>query len=275
MRHCTSPPSDDPSRFPMQETQLPIASMGRHTGRVAVVTGAARGLGRSFALRLAGEGAHVVVADIRDTTETVDLLRQHGRAPLGLHCDVSSEEDVAALADAVIGRFGRCDILVNNAGIFRPAPFEELTLAQWRATLAVNLDAMFLTCRALVPHMRRRGWGRIVNIASNAYGLVLEHCAPFVASTAGVIGLTRVLATELGPAGITANAVLPGLTRTEATELAARDGAVSFDDMVARQAVPRAGEVQDLAGIVCFLSSEDSSFMTGQSVVVDGGLVRH
>ena len=247
---------------------------GVHEGRVAIVTGAARGLGRAYARRLARDGAKVVVTDVEDADETVsDIVRGGGEA-IAVRGDISVESEVAALRDATEDRFGRCDILVNNAGIAPNIAWEDLDFATWRRVLAVNLDAMFLTCQAFVPSMRAQGFGRIVNISSNTYGLAITGFAHYVASKGGVIGLTRALASDLGEAGITVNAVLPGLTRTEWTEKQ-WEGSTVFDEMAATQAIKRHGLPEDLEAAVSFLATEDARWITGQALVVDGGLVRH
>lgn len=247
---------------------------GRHEGRIAVVTGAATGLGRAYACRLARDGAKVVVADITDGAETkaeIDSLGGDARSTI---CDVSSPESVAQLAEFVTDQFGSCDILVNNAGVSPNVSWDELTFEQWRRVMSVNLDSMFLTCKAFVPGMRSKGFGRIVNISSNTFGLVLPGFVHYVASKGGVIGFTRALATDLGPFGVTVNAVLPGLTKTAATE-AMWEGTTLFADMAAQQAVKRPGEPADLEGAISFLASEDARWITGQTLVVDGGLIRH
>ena len=141
-------------------------------------------------------------------------MRAAGREALACECDVSSPESVAQLAANVLQRFGRCDILVNCAGLFPLKPFEEMTFADWRRVLSINLDGTFLVCKAFVPGMKERGWGRIVNMASSTFGAVVIGFTHYVASKAGIIGFTRALATELGPHGITVNSIAPGLTRT-------------------------------------------------------------
>jgi 3-oxoacyl-[acyl-carrier protein] reductase/(S)-1-phenylethanol dehydrogenase len=249
----------------------------RLDGRVALVTGAAGGIGGAFAQRLAREGATVVLVDRRPCDEAAERAGQAaaaagGEAPLALVADVSDEAAVAGLAATVIDRLGRCDILVNNAGFGRVEPFEQITLQSWRELMAVNLDGAFLTARAFVPEMRRRQWGRVVNIASNTFGMGLPvGFTHYIASKGGLIGFTRALASELGAHGITVNAISPGLTRTEST---ARKMSEQFETDRAKQAIPRTGEPRDIVGALAFLVSEDASFVTGQTLNVDGGLVR-
>ncbi len=247
---------------------------GAHTGKVAVVTGGATGLGRAFAQRLARDGAAVVVADRDDAADTVDAIVAAGGEAFAVRCDVSSEAAVTGLHDAVAARYSRCDILINNAGISPHLSWDELDFATWRQVMDVNLDALFLTCKAFVPLMREHGFGRIVNISSNLFGLALPGWAAYTASKGGVIGLTRALATDVGQDGITVNAVLPGLTRTPASE-AQLAGTPVFEHHAATQAIKRNGVPADLEGVVSFLATEDAGWMTGQALVVDGGLLRH
>lgn len=246
--------------------------MGRLDNTVAVVTGAASGLGRAAARRLAADGADVVAVDLAAIDDAQAQLAAGGREVLVHRCDVSSEEDVRSLADAVGERFGRCDVLVNCVGIYPFTAFEELTFADWRRVLAVNLDSMFLTCSAFVPGMRERGFGRIINVATNAYWVAVPMYVPYLASKGGVIGLTRGLASELGAHGVTVNAVAPGLMRTPTTETSGH--ADFFDSAVATQSIPRLELPDDVVGTISFLASADAAFLTGQTIVVDGGAVR-
>ena len=247
--------------------------MGRgHAGKVAVITGAAAGIGQACARRLAEEGVDIGIADIAPARETEALVTAAGRAVLSMACDVSAAESVRAFADAVVARYGRVDILVNNAGIYPTGAFAELDYAQWRKALAVNLDSAFLLCQAFVPGMQERRWGRIVNIASNTVWLRAPGLLPYITSKAGLIGFTRALASEVGDAGVTVNAVAPGLTRTATT--AGGPMGARFDAVAAQQAIQRVEVPEDLVGTVAFLTSDDAAFLTGQTIAVDGGLVR-
>jgi len=244
-----------------------------HRGRVAVVTGAAGGLGQAYACRLARDGARVVVADVQDGSTTVARIRDEGGDALAVICDVTSESDVATLHDATLDRFGPCDILVNNAGVSPNIAWPEMTLAAWQRVVSVNLESMFLTSHAFTNDMAHRDFGRVINISSNTFGLVVPGFTAYTASKGGVIGFTRALATDVGELGITVNAVLPGLTKTDFTEQQWH-GTTFFEDMAAGQAIKRPGVPSDLEAIVSFLATDDARWLTGQSFVADGGLVR-
>jgi NAD(P)-dependent dehydrogenase (short-subunit alcohol dehydrogenase family) len=240
--------------------------------RVAVVTGGTRGLGRAYAGRLARDGFDVAIVDLAPAPEALDDARASGREAMCYQADVSAESAVEQLRHEVLGHFGRVDAIVNNAGVFPHAPFENLTYADWQHVINVNLSGPFLMAKAFVPGMRERGWGRIINVASATCWLVVPAMAHYIASKAGVVGLTRALASELGRDGITANAVAPGLIRTPGTE--AGPEAAMFETAAVRQAIPRAGMPDDLVGTISFLASEDSAFMSGQVLLLDGGIVR-
>ena len=250
-----------------------------HRDKVAVISGAARGIGQAFAQRLAHDGAHIVIADLLPASDTAKLVQEAGRQVLASNCDVSSESSVNALAAEVTARFGRCDILINCAGIYPRQPFTEMTFADWRRMQAINLDSVFLMCAAFVPGMRARRWGRVVNMASATLGTVVSGFVHYVASKGGVVGFTRALATELGDDGTTVNAISPGLTRSPGTlSRPPRPGLTSMEDEFAfaakMQAIKRPEVPSDLVGAVSFLTSDDAAFMTGQTLIIDGGRVR-
>jgi NAD(P)-dependent dehydrogenase (short-subunit alcohol dehydrogenase family) len=189
------------------------------------------------------------------------------------------EESVSRLAADVNRRFGRCDILINNAGIYPIQPFEQLTFADWRRVMALNLDAVFLVTRAFAPDMKRRGWGRVINLSSSTFNMVASGYTHYIASKGGVIGFTRALATEMANHGVTVNAISPSLTRTPGTEgrmprPGRKDMDEEFEQIAKIQAIRRVQVPEDLTGVVSFLASDDSAFMTGQTLYVDGGMVR-
>jgi NAD(P)-dependent dehydrogenase (short-subunit alcohol dehydrogenase family) len=250
-----------------------------HEEKVAVVTGAGQGIGQAYAKRLAESGANVVAVDLNDPAETISLISAAGARGVAHVGDVSEPDTATAVAALAEQEFGRCDILVNNAGIYPMAPFEELDFAFWKKMFAVNLDAMFLLCQALTPGMRTRGWGRVVNMSSNTVGLNITHCVPYIASKSGVIGFTRALASELGPDGVTVNAIAPSLVQTPTTMYRdAGPGGLSPADeaefIANMQAIKRPETPDDLVGALAFLTSDDAGFITGQTIFVDGGLVR-
>ena len=244
----------------------------KHKGKVAVVTGASSGMGQEYARLLAKQGADLVLASRHLATETQKMVEDAGSKVLTQSCDVTSPGDVQALANATKSNFGRCDILINNAGIYPFQPFEEMSFEDWRKILAVNLDSLFFTCKAFLPLMKENNWGRIVNVSSSVCWTVAPNVTHYTAAKMGVIGFTRALATEVADAGITVNAVSPGLVRTGTTENGEQAG--MFDMVKQMQAIHRIAEPNDLASVVSFLVSEDSRFMTGQTLSVDGGFVR-
>ena len=245
-----------------------------HKDRVAVVTGGGKGIGQAYAGRLAADGAHVVIADLDSTAETEQIVRAAGVDALGVEADVSKPDSVAALAEAVDRAFGRCDILINNVGIFPNVPFEEVSFEDWRRVMSVNLDSMFLTAKAFVPGMSQRGWGRIVNMASNTVATAVTGYTHYIASKAGVIGFTRALASDIGATGVTVNAIAPSLVRTYGTTVTQPRSEDRFAMVSANQTIKRGQVPADLVGTMSFLTSDDAAFMTGQTLYVDGGWVR-
>ena len=245
--------------------------MTSHTGKVAVVTGAARGIGQAIAAGLAARGASIVGVDIAGTEETRVLVEASAAKWLGIVADVSSPADVARLTEETLSRFGKCDIVVNNAGIFPGCAFEDLTFDAWRKVISTNLDSQFLVSQAFVPSMKARGWGRIVNLTSGSVQFSTEKGAAYKASKMGAIGLTRGMAADLGKYGITVNAASPSLTRTPG--VLSINGATNRLNAIAEaQAIKRVSEPTDIVGLVLFLTGEDSHFVTGQTILADGGL---
>jgi NAD(P)-dependent dehydrogenase (short-subunit alcohol dehydrogenase family) len=240
-------------------------------GQTALVTGAARGLGYATARRLAAEGARIALLDRDGDTlaAAAEGLADHGVDALSYAVDVTDEEGVRAAIAALLAAEGRIDVLVNNAGIYPHFPFEELTYPEWRHVLATNLDSVFLCTHAVYPAMRERGYGRIVNISSATFFIGYPGLTAYVASKGGIIGFTRALASEAGPHGITVNAVTPGLVATEG--VLGGEEAGLFDEIVPEQALPRRGEPEDIAECIAYLAGPAASFITGQTINVDGG----
>jgi NAD(P)-dependent dehydrogenase (short-subunit alcohol dehydrogenase family) len=242
--------------------------------KVAIVTGAGRGIGKAIALALADHGAHIVVNDVNpDNARLVaEEIRAKGRKALSAAADVTDEAQVQAMVADAIGRLGAVDILVNNAGIVLTGPLTGISAADWDKVMAVNLKGVFLTCKAVFPHMTERRSGRIINISSVAGkrggGLLGNSC--YAASKGGVIAFTKGIAREGGPVGITANAITPALTDTDMTGGLTAD---QRESIIRMMPLGRAGRPQDIASAVCFLASDAAAFITGVALNVDGGLV--
>ncbi|MBS1862281.1 MAG: glucose 1-dehydrogenase [Actinobacteria bacterium] len=239
--------------------------------RVVIVTGGARGIGRAIARKLAAEGASVAVADIDGAgAEAAAAELERGMA---IEADVSDPGSVTAMVKAVLDQHGRVDALVNDAAIVPFIPWADVDLEHWRKLIDTNLTGVYLCTRAVWEPMKEAGYGRIVNIASNTVLAGTPNMAAYVAAKGGVLGFTRALATEVGPDGITVNAVAPGLTASEGVLESPHKEAFEFVQSL--QAIPRRGEPDDIAPTVAFLCSEESGWVTGQLIAVDGGHTRN
>jgi len=245
--------------------------------KVAVVTGAAQGIGQAYALGLAAEGARVIVVDVQEGTRTVEAIAQAGGSAVDIPTDVSDEASVRSMVEATVRQFGRIDVLVNNAALFVALyplkDFDQITVEEWDRVMAVNLRGVFLCCKAVVPTMRRQRYGRIINISSSVFWRGVPGFLHYATTKAGVIGLTRSLSRELGEYGITVNSVAPGYTQSEGVIRVQKEG-IGQDphEIAVSQAIPRPQVPQDLVGTIVFLASDASAFITGQAIVVDGGL---
>ena len=246
-------------------------------GKTAIVTGAARGLGREYAVRLASGGAAVVAADIADCSATVSAVEGAGGRALAVTVDVTDAASTLAMADAALDRFGRIDILVNNAALYgalHGGRFEQLDGDEWDRCMAVNVKGLWHCCKAVVPAMREAGGGSIINIASVAALAGLPYALHYTTSKGAVIGLTRGLARELGRDGIRVNTVAPNMVMTEGTAEFFADKAERAAEVIrGNQALRKNLEVEDLSGTILYLAGDDSAFVTGQTISVDGGTV--
>lgn len=243
--------------------------------KVAIITGARRGMGKSHALTLAKAGAKVVVADIsqEDCEMVVEEIKKNGGEALAVKCDVTKKEDIDNMVKAVVGKWRKVDILVNNAGICQFKPFLELTEEEWDRTLDINLRGYFLCAQAAAKEMVKQKNGKIINIASVASGQVgigFPTLAHYSASKGGIIALTETLAVELAPYGIRVNAIAPGMIETPMIA-SIKENPQQEKEMLKRVPMGRVGKPEEVSNLVLFLASDESSYITGSTVVIDGG----
>lgn len=252
--------------------------MKKLNNKVAIITGAAQGIGAAYAQALAIEGASVLVADIVDGKEVVSTINNMGGRAIYQHVDVSSEHSVNEMVERALNEFGRIDILVNNAAIYASLslqPFDEISPEQWDQVMGVNVKGPFLCARAVIPQMRKQNYGRIINISSGTPFKGTPYLLHYVTSKGAILALTRALAREVGNSGICVNTLAPGLVLSEGvlenTELLSK----LSDAVMASRAIKRDQTPEDLIQPLIFLASDDSAFITGETLVVDGGSVMH
>lgn len=246
-------------------------------GRTAIVTGAGTGIGKAIARRFAEDGARVVIADIQDyETSAREIELATGGQVLGLKVDVSNETDTVSMVQETAGRFGSIDILVNNAGLFstlQRRPFEQIRSEEWRRVFDVNVLGAAACCKAVVDRMRAQKWGRIINMASAAPLKGVPWLLHYISSKGALIAMTRGLARELGDFGITVNAIAPGFTVSDAVSQNPHHMEKSAEIAISSRILRRQQTPDDIVGTASFLASDDASFITGQTIAVDGGAV--
>lgn len=248
--------------------------MSRLQDRVAVVSGAAAGLGRAAAIRLAQEGATVEILDIKDATSVCDEVRAAGGKATSTICDVTNEKQIAEVVRGIEERHGHVDILVNNAGILSGrTPWYELSYEEINRFVQINYIGYFLVSKAIYPLLKKSSYGRVINVASRTYFLANPGQMAYVAAKGAVMGFTRVLAKELGDDNITVNAVAPGMIATEGTM--AHSNEEAFNRIMNNQAIKKRGKPEHLAALIAFLASDDAELITGQLILCDGGGYLH
>ncbi|HYM00200.1 MAG TPA: SDR family NAD(P)-dependent oxidoreductase [Blastocatellia bacterium] len=248
--------------------------MSRLKDRVAVVSGAATGIGRAIAIRLAAEGAVLEILDIRDASETCAEIRKAGGTVNAGICDVTSEDQVHRAVESIAHRHDCVDILVNNAGILSGRkPWHELTYDEVNRFVQINYIGYFTISKAVYPLLKKSKYGRLINIASRTYFLANPGQMAYVAAKGAVMGMTRVLAREMGEDGITVNAVAPGMVATPGTE--AHSNEEAFNRVMMNQAIKKRVQPEHLAALVAFIASDDAELITGQMILCDGGGYLH
>jgi NAD(P)-dependent dehydrogenase (short-subunit alcohol dehydrogenase family) len=253
----------------------PTAHYSTLKGRVAVITGGGQALGRAYAHHLAAQGAHPVIAEFNEVAgaRVAKEITDAGGKALFVATDVGSSESVRAMAEAALARFGRIDILINNAALFSKitmAPFWELPADEWERAMQVNVTGAFHCARAVIPSMQKAGWGRILNIASGTPLLGLPNYLHYITSKSATFGMSRSMARELGQWNITVNTFIPGVTKTEVERPSVSDE--KFKGYVAMQCLKRLSTPDDMARVVTFLCSDEAAWITGQTILADGGL---
>ena len=242
--------------------------------KVAILTGGAQGIGKAYALRMAEEGAKIVIADIQDAGEVVRAIEDNGGEAVAINTDVADEESATAMAQKTLERFGKIDVLVNNAAFFAnivKKPFHEISASEWDRVISVNLKGPFLCAKAVYPHMKKQGKGKIINISSGTWYAGVPFFLHYVTTKAGIVGFTRSLAREVGDDGICVNSIAPGFTETDILKKKPQDPEEVLKEIVASRCIKRPEAPEDLTGTVGFLASDDSDFITGQTILEDGG----
>lgn len=249
--------------------------------KVAIITGAGQGIGREFAVRFSQEGAKVVIAEINreNARQVADEIEKVGGKALAVETDVTSFRDAQEMAQQAADQFGRIDVLINNAAIFfgvQMKPFTEISEEDWDKVMAVNVKGIWQCAKAVFPYMQKQGKGKIINIASDVFNLGIPFLAHYVSSKGAVVGLTRALSKELGGFGINVNCINPGYTWTEAAQEMKKSFPPGFMELHDSLMVfKRREQPSDLVGAAVFFASDDSDFITGQSLVIDGGMTMH
>lgn len=257
---------------------FPLENVMRLEDRVAIVTGAARGIGQSFCLALAREGAKVVAADISSCEETIDLIKDLGGSGVAVQTDVARSGDTQTMARLALNEFGRIDILVNNAAqLPKFTPFEQIDDDDWDRVMAVNVKGMWHCCKAVVPTMREQGKGKIINVSSDTIWMGVPMLLHYVSSKGAILSFGRALARELSGTGINVNTITPGFTRTPGTDQMTDAATIGHirGQVLDQQIVKRGQEPSDLDGACIFLASDDSDFVSGQVLNVNGGATHH
>jgi len=244
--------------------------------KIAIVTGSGRGIGKSTVLELAKEGAKVVVSDIdiKECQNVCDEIKKIGSDAIAVKCDISKKSDVDAMIKKTMQKFQKIDILINNAGVVLTKPFVEMTEKDWDFVLDINLKGVFLCTNAVVKQMIKQKSGKIISVASIAGEVGFMNTSAYCASKAGIINLTRELALELSPHNINVNAIAPGVIATKMTEDMLKDKKTK-EVLLASTPLGRVGQPEEIGKAVVFLASDDSNFITGHTLVVDGGWLTH